>query len=701
MAGLFVMAEIKVDGAEFSKLGISTTSGGTTPITFHYDVPADAYVEQTPGGGWALKTGARHSKADNDVLKRMRQRNKEEAADLDEVGAPPLDPDPEPQAEQTEADCIAPGQIVKSKDEADTLVHSGGAVKALGDGKLGGYLVVFGDPNHTDLEGDFFTDQTDFGDATDTAVYYHHGLDKAVGPRVIGKAQLKRDPIGIWMEAQLNMRDAYERAVYQMGEAGKLGLSSGTAAHLVVRERVTNKSAWIKQWPLGLDGSFTPTPAEPRTFAVPLKSLKTTSDLSVDADSQSGGSTASDDAQTESAPAVPDQLPVTQEIKNMDENELKALLDKRDADKAEAARIAAEAETAKQNEIKAAVEAERAKIEAEYKTSRKGGYAGAPSIKRVTNLGFSGDDMDTFRHWVKTGDNVAAKAAMQEDTDSEGGYLVPDGFYARISEKLREKSVVRAAGATIVQTGLKMTEFPVENASSATAIVAEEGAASESEPTLSVVQITNYKATQLVKVSEELLNDAQSNLDMFLENQIINNLAAWENNYFLNGTGTSQPAGALAGATLGVTCAGAAAITPAELVSLIYTIGDRYADNGKLIMRRATLGYIRGLTSANQFLFNNTPQGSGSGNGDGGIGSDEVLYNMPVFQTAQMPAMAATAKTILLGDFSQYVITERQGLTVTRNPWLYQANGQVGIFATKRQGGAPLLAEAFYYLRQA
>ena len=50
-----------------------------------------------------------------------------------------------------------------------------------------------------------------------------------------------------------------------------MGWSSGTASHLVERQ-ITAKSTWIKSWPLGLDDTLTPVPAEPRNEAIPLKS---------------------------------------------------------------------------------------------------------------------------------------------------------------------------------------------------------------------------------------------------------------------------------------------------------------------------------------------------------------------------------------------------------------------------------------------
>ena len=167
----------------------------------------------------------------------------------------------------------------------DTLVLFGGAVKALGDGKVGGYLVSFSDSDAPDLVGDFFTASTDY-DVEDwpsakSAVYYSHGQDATLGARKLSTASMKIDDAGVWVEAQLAMRDEYEQMVYQMAKDGKLGWSSGTAAHLVQRKSAPNDTWEITRWPLGLDASLTPIPAEPRNSAVTsLKSLIT--DLSDD-----------------------------------------------------------------------------------------------------------------------------------------------------------------------------------------------------------------------------------------------------------------------------------------------------------------------------------------------------------------------------------------------------------------------------------
>lgn len=161
----------------------------------------------------------------------------------------------------------------------DTYIYFGSEVKARGNDIVDGHLVLFStkaDPDISTLR-DFFTpDETDFDlEFTDRSrVYYQHGLDKTVGTKKLGVGEMKADEVGIWIEAQLKQRDDYEKAVFKMAKAGKLGWSSGVPAHLVRREKQDNGAHKVLYWPLGLDASLTPNPAEPRTFAS-VKSLLT------------------------------------------------------------------------------------------------------------------------------------------------------------------------------------------------------------------------------------------------------------------------------------------------------------------------------------------------------------------------------------------------------------------------------------------
>src|SRR5712672_1974680 len=63
--------------------------------------------------------------------------------------------------------------------ERATDYFHGPALKALGDGRVGGYLVVFGGP--ADAQGEWFSPGCDFhlnwfGDTATRPILYHHGL---------------------------------------------------------------------------------------------------------------------------------------------------------------------------------------------------------------------------------------------------------------------------------------------------------------------------------------------------------------------------------------------------------------------------------------------------------------------------------------------------------------------------------------------
>ena len=175
---------------------------------------------------------------------------------------------------EVESQWVAVKTGFKTKGD-EMLVSFGQTIKALGNGKIGGYLVYFTDADHPDLTGDFFTKDTEFDiePGEKTSIYYNHGMDTKLKTRKLGNGKMTVDDSGVWIEAQLQLRDEYEHAIYQMVESGKMGWSSGTLSHLVEAEPV-GKSQWIKHWPLGKDASITPTPAAGATLTqvLPLKS---------------------------------------------------------------------------------------------------------------------------------------------------------------------------------------------------------------------------------------------------------------------------------------------------------------------------------------------------------------------------------------------------------------------------------------------
>ena len=159
----------------------------------------------------------------------------------------------------------------------DLLTVYSDAIKSDRLGSVKGYLVRFGSPDATDLEGDFFTPQTDFGfpikagERVPLNVYYHHGMDKFVGKKSIGTGYVKMDETGLWYEAQLDMADSYGSMIAKLCKQGKMGYSSGAAGHMVERKSV-GKASEITRWCIA-EASITPTPAEYRNSVKSLEDM--------------------------------------------------------------------------------------------------------------------------------------------------------------------------------------------------------------------------------------------------------------------------------------------------------------------------------------------------------------------------------------------------------------------------------------------
>ena len=157
----------------------------------------------------------------------------------------------------------------------DVLTSTVDGIKSDRLGYVKGYLVRFGDTKTADLEGDYFTKATDYGfpmtegKRVPLNVYYHHGMDAQVGKKSIGTGFIKMDETGLWYEAQLDLADEYGSMIAKLCKQGKMGFSSGAAAHLVERKSMGG-AAEITRWPIA-EASITPTPAEYRNS---VKSLE-------------------------------------------------------------------------------------------------------------------------------------------------------------------------------------------------------------------------------------------------------------------------------------------------------------------------------------------------------------------------------------------------------------------------------------------
>ena len=285
------------------------------------------------------------------------------------------------------------------------------------------------------------------------------------------------------------------------------------------------------------------------------------------------------------------------------------------------------------------------------------------------------------------------KNALQEGVDTEGGYLVPDEFEQTLVQGLNENTVIRAH-AHVITTSSGLHKIPVVASHGSAAWIDEEGAYTESDDVFGQVQLDAHKVGTIIKVSEELLNDAAFDLESYIRTEFIRRIGDKEEEAFLSGNGTSKPTGILnatGGGQVGVTAASATAITADELIDLYYSLKAPYRRNAVWILNDSTVKAIRKLKdSTGNYLLQPALK-------DGEV---STILGRPYFTSAFAPEIAAGAKTIIFGDLSYYWIGDRQGISFKRLNELYASNGQVGFLASKRLDGKTVLPEAIKVLQQ-
>lgn len=581
--------------------------------------------------------GARNSTRDLNELRTAKKKAHEITDHLSNAGIPDDDEEEEQPAEEK--------AIIVSIDE----------VKALGDGKIGGYLVRFGSASEPDLVGDFFTPDTDFGDSETTNVLYHHGQDAAMKARSLGRGTLIKDDIGVWVEAQLKKSDEYEQQIYEMVKAGKLRWSSGTAPHLVERQQM-GKAMWIKSWPLGLDASLTPMPAEPRNVALIIKSLET-SDME-------------EQQHTTPAPDV--------------EKEVKAHSEEPDVDKVtsleESIKSLSEKNEALQSQVESILNA----------PPLKSGYGATQEPKPEEAY------LKAFNFYVKTGDPRQlreVKAPMETRNPSEGGYLVHPQYSSEMTAAMKDASILRTAGARVINVANTNTFYaPTLSHSSAAVLTTEEATYDEQEPTVGQVRFEAYKYTRLSKVSEELLNDSSINImSQILVPDWTQSFAAAENTVFTTGNGASQPEGIITGGTVTQTATDDT-FAADDLIALYHAMPYFYRQRAVWLMNDAIIQSIRKLKEATtgNYLWQPGLQ----------AGQPDRLLGLPVYTLNTMDDTVADGKNIaVLADMSYYWIVDFGEQTMTRLNELYAATGQVGFRAYRRFDAHVMLPEAIRVLQ--
>lgn len=582
-------------------------------------------------------------------------------------------------------------------------------------------LDVLGLPFGTDRQGQVFDASTDIGlSVGDTipALYYHGFAERAAkSVKRLGEAIYQgATDAGHMFKVKLDAAHEKAQAVYDAAVAGKARASSDSSAHLVRPHGIVGKPGRVTSWPIFalslMDAETSDAAINPRAVAMAaakavieeieiedaageealkagktfnaknrerLLAMKATLDEMLSQidqqDVPSDGIASDTSVQSEAivfsdTTAAKSEEAMSEEIKN--ETPVAPAVDDIGAIKAELKRL---------ND--ALIEAQRPQF-----NINKGAAADTPAAKAEVAA-------KAFEQFVRYGDFGAYKAALNETTSSEGGYLVPISYSNQLVTAINERSVLRTAGARVLTVG-GTNSFRVPtltNSTTAAIITAESTSYSEIEPTLGEVEFNPYKLTAQSNATEEVLADSRIDvLNAVLAPDAVNRFIKAENTYFATGTGSSQPQGVMVGGTVGVTAAATNAITADEIIDTYHSLASDYRPNAVWLMNDATLKVIR------KFRESST---TGAYLWQPGLaqGQPDTILGRPVYTLSTIDTIATGKKVIAFGDMSYFWIADFAGLQFRRLVERYADIGQVAFQWYRRVDSNVMLSAAIKYLK--
>lgn len=270
------------------------------------------------------------------------------------------------------------------------------------------------------------------------------------------------------------------------------------------------------------------------------------------------------------------------------------------------------------------------------------------------NLAFRGDQ-EARKELLQ----IAAKAAYNEGTTTQGGFLVPDEYAMDLIMLSRDRTFsLEECNVFSMSTDTK--RIPKESVLPTVSWTAENGTMTANEGTFGELALTAKKLTALSVSSNEMLADSSIDIASMLSEQFSYGMALELDNQVLNGTGDPVSGVLTAAAGYSVVMTGLinfSSITADNLSNLISKIDEGFVADAKFIFNKDIMHFIRTLKdTTNNYIF------AKPGNGVPGS-----IWEYPYRQSSKAPlgSTTGTGKAfVAFGNFKLFYIARRVGSMV-------------------------------------
>ncbi len=304
----------------------------------------------------------------------------------------------------------------------------------------------------------------------------------------------------------------------------------------------------------------------------------------------------------------------------------------------------------------------------------------APEVREMREARPAGEQ-DVMRQLLR-GEIRSHNFERRDLNTSDDSSIVPQTFYDVIQERLQLVGpMLDGSLVTLLNTASgEDIKVPVESTRPLATAIDEGTSISPLDPTFSSLTLKAQKVAVLTKVSRELLEDSGIDVVAYLGRTLGTSIGIKVNNLLTVGTGTDEPNGIVTAAGSGITGGTASgAFTADNLIDLAHSVDGAYVRLGaSFMMRRTTMGALRKLKDGNgQFLY--VPAAE--------VGAPDSFMGFAINENPDVPAIAASAKSVLFGATSSYHVRQVGGVELARSDDAYFASDEIGLRLTMRVWG--------------
>lgn len=289
--------------------------------------------------------------------------------------------------------------------------------------------------------------------------------------------------------------------------------------------------------------------------------------------------------------------------------------------------------------------------------------------------------------------------AISEGVDSEGGFLVPAEFLAKMVEREPASTELQNM-VTGLTCGTDKLTMP-KNAYSASDLYTtgirvqwvdeKTGPTSEADPSdFGNITIPVHTAMMYCDPTKNMIEDSAFDIMGWLADKFRETSDVVTENMIINGNGIGQPAGILLNPNgtdepATVVSGSAATVTADGLLDLTYALLGRYTRNARFVFNRTSTekAIAKLKDSANRYLFS-----SDIVNGDGlATARPTQLLGFPITSSDFMPSLGANTFPIIFGDPKGYYLVRRIGFSIEILDQVVATANKVRVLGRMRIGG--------------